>query len=122
MPTSLTLKANEEGLYVINFQPFDEDDNAVTPSAVLWSLTDLDGDFINEREDVDYESDSGLGSGGALSTSMDIALNGDDLAVTESQCTTGRRLLVKYTYTSSLGSGLPGKDSCEFDIRNLVAI
>ena len=114
MATSLELKATEEGTYVINIAPEDEDDAAVTPQTGTWTLTDLDGNTINGKENVTISS---------LSTSMDVVLSGDDLAMSANDLKTeGRRFLFKGTYNSTLGNNLPLNASCEFDIVNLLGI
>lgn len=103
--------AQEEGTLVLNIAWYDEDGNAVTPSAATWTLTDLDGNVINSRQDVSISS---------LSTSNDVVLKGDDLAI--SPYGVNRQLLAKWTYTSSAGSGLPATHAYQFKIDNMSGV
>lgn len=95
--TLLSLHATEQGTYVINVALEDEDGNAVTPTTMSWTLTDKDGNVVNDREDVVVTSPS---------SSEDIVLSGDDLQIT-STLGTLRLFTVKGTYSSSIGTGLP---------------
>jgi len=47
--TNLITKAVNESTYILTSTFTDADDSAVTPNALTWSLTDLDGTVINSR-------------------------------------------------------------------------
>ena len=113
MTTELELVALEEGTYVINAAWLDEDGLPTTPVTAVWTLSDDLGNVVNSREDVVI---------GALSTSNDILLKELDLAVSTAYHGTKRVFLVKGTYNSTLGSGLPLRVQTEFDIENLVKV
>lgn len=115
MPTNITTYANENGTYVVNIQPTDEDGDAVTPKTLTWTLTDEDGSVINSRQDVTISS---------LSTSMDVILSGADLAIQagETDPVVLRKFAIKGTYDSSLGNDLPLTDEATIGINNLAAI
>ncbi len=100
----------------------DEDSVAVIPTSILWSLSDLAGNIINEREDIDFEVDNGLGTGGTLAATIEIILTGDDLQIAVDNDTVTRRLVIKALYDSSLGTGLKLKNSCEFEVENLASV
>jgi hypothetical protein len=109
--TKLLPNATEESTYAITVSWYDESDNAVTPSAATWTLTDLNGNVINSRLAVAI---------GSLSTSNTIVLKGDDLAIGANGI--DRQLLLEYTYTSDLGAGLPGKWAAQFVIAQLAYV
>ena len=102
--TKLSTHAWEEGTYKITATYTDDDDAAVTPNAVTWTLTDNDGTVINEREDVSIETPS---------TSNDIVLSGADLAMQTGETGTVKRILyIQGDYDSDAGSELPLKGEC----------
>lgn len=113
MPITTTTTANEESTFVITCSFTDENSVAVVPSAVIWMLTDENGMIINNRSGVSVTS---------LASSIDIVLSGDDLAITGTSKQSVRILTVKATYDSTLGTGLPLKESLRFVVKNLVAI
>lgn len=110
----IVVEAIEESTLVINCAFKDEDGNAEDVKTLTWTLTDKDGTVINEREQVSVVTPS---------STEDIVLSGDDLAILsgETAANVERRFLVEATYDSDLGDDLPLKDSCKFYIRNLVA-
>ena len=55
-------------------------------------------------------------------TSLVFALTGDDLAIFDSNDTGWRVLAFQATYASSLGSGLPLKGECTFEISKLTNV
>ena len=110
------IEANEKSTLGITIDFTDDDDAAVAPTSATWTLTDNSGNVINGKEDVVIT---------APTSSEIITLSGDDLqilTVETSLETIGRRFLIEAIYTSSLGAGLPLKDSCFFVIRNLAAV
>lgn len=108
--TTLTA-AIEESTYVITIPFVDEDSNAVTPTAATWTLSDQYGNVINSRTNVTISP---------LSSSVDVVLSGDDLAIGSSGAS--RRFTVKATYDSSLGTGLKLNAEVTFVITNLVNV
>jgi len=111
MPTKVTTEAIEKSTFVISVSFTDEDDSAVVPnSGLTWTLTDMDGDVINNRENVSITPAS----------TIYIVLQGDDLEIADSSNNyEGRIITVEGTYDSDLGSDLPMKDTCRFDVINL---
>jgi len=114
MTTELTTHAKEKSTYIITASFTDEDDAAVAPKTLTWTLTDDQGDVINGREDVEVSSPS---------SSEDIVLSGDDLALQSGETSRGVRILtVEGTYDSDAGSDLPLNDEIRFIVDGLVAV
>ena len=110
MPSVLSTKAVDKSTYIITAAFTDEDDNAATPTALTWTLTDDSGTVINSREDVEVESPS---------SSEEIVLSGADLDVGDGSV---RILTVEGTYNSDAGTGLPLKEQVRFTIEDLTAV
>lgn len=108
--TASTQLAKEGGTFVITASFEDENGNAVTPSTFTWSLVDSDNEIVNSREDIAVTGDD-------LSSSVDIVLQGDDLPAVENTTYTHLWLVVKGTYTSDAGAGLPFQDQTRFSIE-----
>ena len=116
MASRILPNANEESTYAVDVSFFNENDVAVTPSAATWTLTDKAGTVINSRTAVVISG---------LSTSNTIGLSGNDLAISAAETNlklVERRLLVEFTYTSTLGAGLPGTQEFIFSIVNFAGI
>jgi hypothetical protein len=118
MPTEILIDeayAVEESTAKITVSFTDEDDQAVIPNTINWSLTDVNGTEINGRTDVVVSSPA---------STITLGLSGDDLAIQAGE--TGdyvyRVFTVKATYNSSLGADLPLNDSLKFGLKNLVAV
>ena len=107
MPTKLDEKAVESGTYAVTMAFTDDDGIAVSPSTLLWTLTDLNGTVMNSRENVEISSPS---------TTATITLSGDDLKIIN-RAAPERILLVHGTYSSDLGVGLPIRESVIFVIE-----
>jgi hypothetical protein len=110
MPTTLTTRAVRNSTYVINIAPKDEDDTAVTPDSVTYTLTDRDGNVINSIEDTAIATPS---------TSMDVVLSGDDLGFQTSEAgmyTVTRYFTVTAQYDSDLEDNLPLIDTAIFTV------
>lgn len=107
---AVTAYAKEEGTFVVNVAPEDEDDNPVIPVTARWTLTDSEGNVINNRLHVSLTP----------AYSMDIVLQGDDLAIPGSS--KSRILTVEATYNSSLGNDLPLNDDYHFIVDNMFLI
>jgi len=114
MTTTPNTVAKEKSTLKVTVAFADEDGNAVTPTALTWTLTDRDGTVINERSAVSVTPAS----------SNVIALSGNDLALQSGETAkyVERRFLVEGTYTSSLGAGLPLKWSGAFLLENLTGV
>ena len=110
MPTELAGTAIEESTFIVTASFTDEDDAAVTPNTVTWTLTDADGVVINSQLDGSVTP----------GTAVEIVLSGDDLALDAGR-TSERVLLIEGDYDSAAGSGLPLRDECRFDVTNLKA-
>jgi hypothetical protein len=106
------MAAIEEGTYVITARFTDENGAAEIPTAITWSLLDLDGNVINSRNKVVIA---------APATTVTVVLSGNDLSLTASD-SRDRRFLVEATYTSTLGAGLPLKKEYNFSIDGLVGV
>ncbi|OEU68511.1 MAG: hypothetical protein BBJ57_07475 [Desulfobacterales bacterium PC51MH44] len=72
MPGVIKETATEGSSFQVTATFFDESGNPVAPTALTWTLTDLDGSIVNSREDVVISTPSSEES---------ILLEGDDLAV-----------------------------------------
>jgi|SRR3990167_9583028 len=110
-PSVLSTHAKERSTYVITVAFTDDEGAAVTPTSATWTLTDLDGNVINERSAVAITP---------LSTSATIVLTGDDLVIG----TYGeeRELLVQAVYDSDLGDDLTNNQAVRFVIDGFVAV
>lgn len=113
MATTLTTHATEKSTFVVTAAFTDEDDAAVAPATLTWTLTDSDGSVINSRLDVVVSTPT---------SSEDIVLSGDDLAIQSATDTGVRILTTEATYSSSLGTGLSLRGQVTFIIDGLVAI
>ena len=113
MSVKLTTKANEESTYKITAAFTDAEGTAVTPNTITWTLTDEDGTVINSRSNVSATP----------STSIDIVLSGDDLALQSGESYEVNRIItIKAVYDSSEGSGLPLYEEAKFTITDLTNI
>ena len=112
MPATLSTHATEEGTYVITITTKDENGDLVDPTTLMWTLTDLKGNVVNNREDVSISSPS---------SSEDVVLSGDDLQITDA-LGRDRMFVVEGTYSSDLGTGLPLKEWAYFSIDDSKAI
>lgn len=115
MPVTITSpRATEEGTYILDFAFYDENDALVVPTAMAWTLTDVNGDAINGRTAVDINP---------LVSSGSIVLSGDDLALPAGSSSESKRYVTFVgTYTSSLGTDLPLTDDVEFVIDPLPGV
>ena len=109
---TLAALAKELGTYAITCVPKDETNTAVTPSAAVWDWTDEDGTVINSRSSVSISS---------LSTSMTVILQGSDLAIPDKQMLK-RIFTLRYTYDSTYGAGLPGRDEVAVYMEELLNV
>ena len=112
MPQTLNIKVTEESTVVITCAFTDEDDTPVAPVTLSWSLTDQWGNIINANDKVSVATPT---------SSEDVVLTGDDLAIIDEDKDQKRVFTVFATYNSSAGSGLHLKDSVWFDVEELKA-
>ena len=114
MPVVIDTPAVEESTYVVTASFTDENDTPVVPNTITWSLTDLDGDPINYRSDVEVLSPA---------ASITLVLKGDDLQIAAGEGGSAQRILtLEATYDSSLGNDLPLKESMIFRVLDLTAV
>lgn len=108
MAETLSDEALEDSTFVVTATFTDEDEAAVTPQTIEWSLKDENGNVVNSRS---AESET-------PGTSIDILLSGDDLD--PGTATVGKVLLtVTATYNSTLGNDLPLMGQCWIDVEAL---
>lgn len=89
----------------------DEADQLITPTAITWSLTDGDGNVVNERQAAEV----------APAEQVTIVLSGDDLAMSAGD--DGRRqVVIRATYDGTLGDDLPIVGVLEFTVRNVPGV
>lgn len=112
MSIKLDEHAPEQGTYHIVCAFTDEDSAGNAPTALIWTLTDRDGNTVNGRSDVVVSSPT---------TSNTITLAGTDLALLSGQ-TNERLFLIEWTYDSTYGSGLSTKEQATFIIDPLKAV
>lgn len=110
--TTIDVKPAQEGSAFVTVTFSDENDDPVTPNAdtLTWTLTDLRGNVINERDQVAVAS----------AASVTIVLSGDDLAKTTYGLS--RIILFECEYDSTDGDGLPLKVQGSFSIEEIVAL
>ena len=91
----------------------DEDDVLVTPTSIMWTLTDKEENIVNAREQVSVSP---------LDSEIDIILSGDDLLAqsTENkyQEYLDRYIIIEAEYDGATGT-YPIRDSAWFQVQNL---
>ena len=110
MATLLTARAIEGSTYVVTIPFTDEDGDAVTPTAITWTLTDEDGQVVNSRHEEVVTPAS----------SIDIVLSGNDLPA-DGHLVWMLYLLVEALYDSTLGSDLPLNVQCRIEVLAVEA-
>ena len=111
----LTTEAVERSTYTIPLTFADAAGAAVTPTSLVWTLTDGAGTVVNSRADVVA----------VPAETMTIVLTGADLALLagESGARDVRRIVtVEAVYTSTEGAGLTLNEEYEFGLRALVVV
>ena len=110
--TAATKLFKEGGTGVLQVSFEDEDGAAMTPDTLYWSLRNDDGNIVNGRDEVQITG---------LDTSVDIVLQGDDLPALEKKDQKYYHLwiVLKGTYTSTYGSGLPFADQVRISVEPL---
>ena len=114
MPIKITDSKGVEGSTIVFKCDFtDEDGVAVAPVTLTWTWTDTDGTVINSREDVEVVTPA---------STEHIVLTGDDLQIVGVDGDQESRIFtLKWTYDSTYGTGLYGKESVQVAIENLVS-
>lgn len=108
-PTKLSVRAKENGTYLITAVLRDEDGNLAVPESLSWTLTDEAGVVVNGRLDVAITPPSGT---------VEILLSGDDLH-TPGYKDAARILTIKGQYNSSRGL-LPLVEDVRFVVENVL--
>jgi len=111
MPLYIEEEAFENSTFILEVSFFDESEESVMPKSVVWSLTDIPGNLINNRDEV-IETPS---------TTIYITLSGDDLAI-EDDSDVVRVITIKAIYDSDIGTDLPLIEDYRFKINNVRAI
>ena len=106
MPVTVLVETAVEGsTFVVSAAFYDETDNLVDPTTLTWTLTNEDGERINDREDVAVVGPS---------STENIVLSGADL-------TGGTQLLIlNGTYDSVNGTDLPLVIVAQFNTDEVV--
>jgi hypothetical protein len=91
----------------------DEAGDEVTPTAVTWSLSDVNGNIINERENVEVSTITSATVSITLST-VDTALSGTETDYDDYK----RYISIRGVYNSSYGNGLVAIKEGMFTIDN----
>lgn len=114
MPIDLDESFNEKSSGVIEVYWKDADDTRVTPTSVMWSLTDLEGYVVNNRENVVETA--------ALTVS--IVLSAADLTFFSGETESASRIItVVSSYNSATyGSNLQINEEGYFYIKGLKNI
>jgi len=113
MAVRLTTTAAEKSTYIITVTFKDEDGNLEAPTSADWTLTTVDGTVVNSRENIPIS---------APSSTENIILSGDDLALLEGDRLEERILAIEAVYDSVLGNDLPLKQAIRFHVMNLKAV
>jgi hypothetical protein len=108
----ITEKVAEKSTHTWTVTFTDEDDAAVTPDSITWTLTDEDGAVINSRSAVAVSSPA---------ASNDITLSGDDLAISDEN-KLERRLTIEAVIDLAAGNDKPVKGELTFYLQPLVAV
>jgi len=95
----------------------DENDVAVIPENVTWTLTDEGGAVINSRTAISATPDS--------SGSITATLTGNDLEILDGETSrprASRVLSIYYEYDSTYGNNLSERTVYKFEVENLVGV
>jgi hypothetical protein len=109
----LTEVANEKSSYwvIVNF--LDEDNGAMAPDVCTWTLTDMEGNVINVREDVAIVTPE-------LSETLEFS--GNDLAV-DGNDIVNRLITLEGTYTSDVhGADKPFIIQIQFPVEPAIVV
>lgn len=96
MPTTMRGSIQAYGSGIVTVKPTDDEGTEAKPTAASWSVY-RGGSIVNGLKDESIPGDD-------LAVTMEIVLSGDDLPPGTLY------FVLKYTYTSTLGTDLPGRD------------
>lgn len=97
-----------QNTYIIDGEVKNQDGDPQVPSSLSWTLTDLDGNIINNREEVTI----------VASDTFHIVLYGDDLNIEDSYT---RVITVDGEYDSiEYGNNLPVRVQAQFNIGEWI--
>lgn len=105
--------ANESSSYYVLATFYDEDDSAVVPDTLKWTLADISGNIVNSRDEVVVST---------LNSTVVIALSGDDLAV-DGYFSNRRVMTFTGTYTTTISGSsvsMPTNQAIMFDIDRIL--
>ncbi len=109
----LTTVANEKSTYWITIGFLDEDNGAMAPDVATWTLTDMEGNVLNAREDVAISTPE---------TEEILELSGDDLAV-DGNDIVNRLVTLEGTYTSDThGADKPFTLQIQFPVEPAIIV
>jgi len=110
----VSLSAVEESSIFVSAAFTDEDDVAVTPNVVTWTLSDVSGNVINSRSDVSVTPD----------TTVTVLLEGDDLPWSGSNTSDAYNIYILFEaeYDSGSETDIPLKEQETISVRNLQAV
>lgn len=111
---TINVAPRERSTALVTIAWYDEEDNAVTPTAATWSLYDADGNVVNDRSAEAFHE--------ALATTNHIVLTGADLAVLTTAPDNRRCITLQATYNSTYGTGLTLTENAWFSIDDLVGV
>jgi hypothetical protein len=111
MTIAISKKANERSTFGVRVTFTDELGESLSPTSIMWTLTDSAGTVINGRSSVVI----------APAAEITIVLSGDDLPI-GGGLSTGRLITIEAIYSSTLGLNLPYKEQISFNVSDLVAI
>jgi hypothetical protein len=92
-----------------------ESGDLVSPTSLVWTLTDKDWTTINGRASVATSPTAGQ-------TEVEIGLSGADLQIQDSETSrrfVERRLIIEATYNSAETSDIPANEIVYFYLENL---
>ena len=110
MPAVISTHARERGHYTVSITFYDEDNALVTPTNLLWTLTDMDGNVINNRDAVTVTPSE--------STENDI-LGSADTVIVAGQINE-RLFLAEWIYNSTYGTGITSKKQAIIVIDDIL--
>lgn len=105
--TIMTEKVAEQGTLARTVTFKDESGATVVPTSASWRLTDPYGNVANSRSAVAIDP---------LTSTVDLVLTGDDLALGGALRSAIRHWLIQWVYDSDLGDGLAGAHEIVFEI------
>ena len=108
----LKYRPAEQGTFALQLDFAAAAGTALPPNSAHWTLTDANGNIINGREDVEISTPA---------ASENLVLSGLDLELDDPEDNV-RVLLIKWTFSSDLGTDLPMHRQLCFEIENMVAI